>query len=181
MAGAVNVDASAADFEERVARLDEGATYLVYARTAELSKFYGARAPDHYAQAWVMVDFLKRGEEKLRDKAAAFGWYLKAHAEDVWSVAFSRDGKFGCSIEPRTENLVKAQELLAIAHDNGAIEHVAAQLGNTVAVCRKSYIHPEIVEAYLDRSLLGKKKGAMKIEVHDVLKIFRGQLKKIAK
>ena len=37
VAGAVNVDASAADFEERVARLDEGATYLVYARTAELS------------------------------------------------------------------------------------------------------------------------------------------------
>jgi hypothetical protein len=34
----------------------------------ERAKFYGARAPDHYAQAWVMVDFLKRGEEKLRSR-----------------------------------------------------------------------------------------------------------------
>jgi DNA topoisomerase I len=35
-----------------------------------------------------------------------------------------------------------------------AIEQVAAQLGNTAAVCRKSYIHPEVVECYLDGSLL---------------------------
>ena len=34
-----------------------------------------------------------------------------------------------------------------------AIEQVPAQLGNTVAVCRKSY-HPEVVEAYLDATLL---------------------------
>ncbi len=30
-----------------------------------------------------------------------------------------------------------------------AIEEVAARLGNTVAVCRKSYIHPAVIEAYL--------------------------------
>jgi DNA topoisomerase-1 len=36
-----------------------------------------------------------------------------------------------------------------------AIEQVAAQLGNTAAVCRKSYIHPEVVACYLDGSLLG--------------------------
>ena len=41
-----------------------------------------------------------------------------------------------------------------------AIEQVAAQLGNTVAVCRKSYIHPEVVECYLDGSLLGLLQGA---------------------
>ena len=40
-----------------------------------------------------------------------------------------------------------------------AIEQVAAQLGNTVAVCRKSYIHPEVVECYLDGSLLGLLQG----------------------
>jgi DNA topoisomerase-1 len=40
-----------------------------------------------------------------------------------------------------------------------AIEQVAAQLGNTVAVCRKSYIHPEILESYLDGSLLELLKG----------------------
>jgi DNA topoisomerase-1 len=40
-----------------------------------------------------------------------------------------------------------------------AIEQVAARLGNTAAVCRKSYIHPEIVACYLDGSLLGLLRG----------------------
>lgn len=34
-----------------------------------------------------------------------------------------------------------------------AIEQVAARLGNTPAVCRKCYVHPEIVTAYLDGTL----------------------------
>jgi DNA topoisomerase-1 len=34
-----------------------------------------------------------------------------------------------------------------------AIEAVAGVLGNTPAVCRKSYIHPAILECYLDRSM----------------------------
>lgn len=35
-----------------------------------------------------------------------------------------------------------------------AVKSVACQLGNTPAVCRKSYIHPAIIDAYLDGSLL---------------------------
>src|SRR3954471_828466 len=35
----------------------------------------------------------------------------------------------------------------------GAIAHVAQRLGNTPAVCRKAYVHPAIVEAYLDGDL----------------------------
>lgn len=34
-----------------------------------------------------------------------------------------------------------------------AIEHVAKKLGNTRAVCRKCYIHPAILDSYLDGSL----------------------------
>ncbi|HEY5081905.1 MAG TPA: DNA topoisomerase IB [Bauldia sp.] len=34
-----------------------------------------------------------------------------------------------------------------------AVEEVAGRLGNTLAVCRKCYIHPEIVAAYLDGCL----------------------------
>lgn len=34
-----------------------------------------------------------------------------------------------------------------------AIEQVAASLGNTKAVCRKCYVHPEVINAYLDHSL----------------------------
>jgi DNA topoisomerase I len=35
----------------------------------------------------------------------------------------------------------------------GAIERVAARLGNTVAICRKCYVHPAIFEAYLEKAL----------------------------
>jgi DNA topoisomerase-1 len=34
-----------------------------------------------------------------------------------------------------------------------AIDQVAGQLGNTRAVCRKSYVHPAVIDAYLDGSL----------------------------
>jgi DNA topoisomerase-1 len=35
-----------------------------------------------------------------------------------------------------------------------AVESVAAKLGNTKAVCRKCYIHPAILESYVDGSML---------------------------
>src|SRR4051812_22214205 len=35
-----------------------------------------------------------------------------------------------------------------------AVESVAQRLGNTKAVCRKCYIHPAILDAYVDRSML---------------------------
>jgi DNA topoisomerase I len=35
-----------------------------------------------------------------------------------------------------------------------AIKTVAAQLGNTPAICRKCYVHPAVIEAYLEGSLL---------------------------
>lgn len=35
-----------------------------------------------------------------------------------------------------------------------AIERVAERLGNTKTVCRKCYVHPAVIDAYLDRTLL---------------------------
>jgi DNA topoisomerase I len=35
-----------------------------------------------------------------------------------------------------------------------AIEQVAKRLGNTRAVCRKSYVHPAVIDAYLDGSMM---------------------------
>lgn len=35
-----------------------------------------------------------------------------------------------------------------------AIKHVSERLGNTPAVCRKCYVHPEILRAYLDNTLI---------------------------
>jgi DNA topoisomerase I len=53
------------------------------------------------------------------------------------------------------------REYLEIDDDAGrkkavvrAIESVAGQLGNTPAVCRACYVHPDVVEAYLDGRLV---------------------------
>jgi len=35
-----------------------------------------------------------------------------------------------------------------------AVESVAKQLGNTPAICRKCYVHPTVIEAYLDGSMV---------------------------
>jgi DNA topoisomerase-1 len=41
-----------------------------------------------------------------------------------------------------------------------AVESVAERLGNTKAVCRKSYIHPAILDAYLEGETIGPGRGA---------------------
>jgi DNA topoisomerase-1 len=53
------------------------------------------------------------------------------------------------------------REFLEVDDDAGrkkaivaAIEEVAAQLGNTPAVCRACYVHPDVLEAYLDGTLV---------------------------
>jgi DNA topoisomerase I len=46
-----------------------------------------------------------------------------------------------------------------------AIKRVAAQLGNTPAVCRSSYIHPEILNCYMDGSLIDTLRGEIKAKL----------------
>src|SRR5262249_10920101 len=36
-----------------------------------------------------------------------------------------------------------------------AVETVARQLGNTPAICRKCYVHPGVIDAYMDGATLG--------------------------
>ena len=40
-----------------------------------------------------------------------------------------------------------------------AVERVAARLGNTPAICRRSYVHPEVLQAYLDGVTIGALKA----------------------
>ena len=46
-----------------------------------------------------------------------------------------------------------------------AIEGVAGRLGNTPTVCRKCYIHPEVIESYLDGSMLQTLKQRAEAEI----------------
>ncbi|MGN6625687.1 MAG: DNA topoisomerase IB [Tepidisphaeraceae bacterium] len=52
-----------------------------------------------------------------------------------------------------------------------AIEHVAERLGNTKAVCRKCYVHPVILESYLDGSLVSQVKQAAEKELKQVSRL----------
>ena len=67
-----------------------------------------------------------------------------------------------------------------------AIAAVAEILGNTVAICRKCYVHPAVLEAYLDRTSLDGLKGRAENDQENVdlrsseaavLKFLRGRLK----
>jgi DNA topoisomerase-1 len=56
-----------------------------------------------------------------------------------------------------------------------AIEQVASHLGNTVAVCRKAYIHPAVLDSYLDGSLLEFLKGRVEATLRDELAGLSGE------
>jgi DNA topoisomerase-1 len=66
-----------------------------------------------------------------------------------------------------------------------AIERVAERLGNTPAVCRKCYVHPAVIDAYLDGSLIDTLRadasrelaeGGLRAEESTVLKLIAGRL-----
>ena len=46
---------------------------------------------------------------------------------------------------------------------------MASRLGNTPAICRKSYVHPEIVGAYLEGSLLDSLRAEIETELREEL------------
>jgi DNA topoisomerase-1 len=50
-----------------------------------------------------------------------------------------------------------------------AIERVAQRLGNTKAVCRNCYIHPAVIDAYMDRSLVVTLKNRAEAELSESL------------
>jgi DNA topoisomerase I len=52
-----------------------------------------------------------------------------------------------------------------------AIENVAERLGNTPTICRKCYVHPEVLNAYLDKNLILDIKEEIEDELSDVGKL----------
>jgi DNA topoisomerase-1 len=87
---------------------------------------------------------------------------------------------------------VKAFDSKAAAKRNvkAAIEKVATRLGNTVPVCRKCYVHPDVINSYLDGTLaerLGQQagkelsRGGLPAEEAAVLGLLRSRLAREAK
>ena len=50
-----------------------------------------------------------------------------------------------------------------------AIERVAARLGNTPTVCRNCYIHPQVLDCYVEGALLLQVKDAVEDELREDL------------
>ena len=85
--------------------------------------------------------------------------------------------------------VLAAEGFVQAAGDNGAptarvvnevIDQVAAELGNTRAVCRTSYIHPAIVTSYLDETLVpqwrrpvGTKPAGITMDERRVLRLLK--------
>jgi DNA topoisomerase-1 len=72
-----------------------------------------------------------------------------------------------------------------------AIEKVSARLGNTPTICRKCYVHPEVLNSYMDGNLLLEIKSQAESELRSaasglrpeeaaVLAMLRGRLAKEA-
>lgn len=56
-----------------------------------------------------------------------------------------------------------------------AIEDVAQRLGNTPTICRKCYIHPEILDSYHDGALIEQMRGAVETELTEDLGRLRSE------
>lgn len=83
--------------------------------------------------------------DSLRD---AFGEEITAKDFRTWAAA-SLAAIVLASME-RFDSQVKAKHAVV-----EAVEDVAKKLGNTPAICRKCYIHPTMLESYLDGDLTG--------------------------
>jgi DNA topoisomerase-1 len=84
------------------------------------------------------------------------------------------------------DNAAKAKKNL-----RAAIESVSSRLGNTPTICRKCYIHPQILDCYLEGGLLLQVKEAVEGELKNgldalrpeeaaVLSLLRGRLERAA-
>ena len=74
-----------------------------------------------------------------------------------------------------------ASEAAAKRNLSAAIEGAAAQLGNTPTVCRACYVHPDVIDAYTDGTLIerfrvrsgGRRPGALTAEEAAVVALLR--------
>jgi DNA topoisomerase-1 len=76
--------------------------------------------------------------------------YLRgAGADDFTAKDFRTWAGTTIAVEALMERLDSPVKTSLKRNVNAALDSVAAQLGNTRAVCRKSYVHPGVIEAYL--------------------------------
>jgi DNA topoisomerase-1 len=94
------------------------------------------------------------GERHVLDSAAVNLYLREITGADITAKDF-RTWAGTCSAATALQQLSSAGEPIATKTTIvRAVEEVARRLRNTPAVCRKCYIHPAILEGYLDGTLL---------------------------
>ncbi|GAC1588896.1 MAG: DNA topoisomerase IB [Candidatus Velthaea sp.] len=80
--------------------------------------------------------------------------YLRSTADDDFTAKDFRtwEGTLGCALALATLRAESKTE--AKAHVVAAIKAVAERLGNTPAVCKKSYIHPGVIDEFVENGAL---------------------------
>ena len=97
----------------------------------------------------------EQGETRAVDSADV-NEYLKSVAGEEFT---SKDFRTWAGTVLAAEALCALEEPAGKQKLAQAIENVARQLGNTKAVCRKCYIHPAVIDSYLDGSLADNMTG----------------------
>ena len=120
-----------------------------------------------------LFQYLDEAGERHTIDAADVNAYLKAIAGDEFTAKDFRTWA-GTVLAARALWEFAAVDSQAQAKRNvlQAVESVAKRLGNTKAVCRKCYVHPDVLNAYLDGRLvasLNRKAGReLQSKLHDL-------------
>jgi DNA topoisomerase-1 len=102
-----------------------------------------------------LFQYIDDGGERQQVTSADVNAYLReATGRDVTAKDFRTwHGTVLAAMALREFELVDGQAK-AKKNIKAAIERVSARLGNTPTICRKCYVHPEVVNAYLDGSVI---------------------------
>jgi DNA topoisomerase-1 len=101
-----------------------------------------------------LFEHVEDGESRTIDSADVNAYLREIAGEDFTAKDFRTWA--GTVLAARALQDVEAFDSEAQARRNvvAAIEAVAKRLGNTTAVCRKCYVHPAVIDAYIDGTLL---------------------------
>ena len=102
----------------------------------------------------VLFQYEEDGEERQVDSGDVNEYLREASGQDFTAKDFRTWA--GTVLAARALQELEAFDSQAQAKRNvvSAIESVAGLLGNTTSVCRKCYVHPAVIDSYLDGSML---------------------------
>jgi DNA topoisomerase-1 len=109
------------------------------------------------------------GEVRDVDSGDVNGYLRKVSGEDFTAKDFRTWAGTALAAQALQEFRDFDSKAAAKRNVTKAIERVAERLGNTQAICRKCYVHPAIIEAYMDRSLVKTLKRQTEKELRGTL------------